>query len=59
MVTLGNRLDNNTLETFTLAEQLNTNLTELNIRIEGNILFYQCLVNLSLNDELVLLERAM
>ncbi|XP_039981143.1 laminin subunit alpha-4 [Xiphias gladius] len=37
MVTSGNRLDNETLETFTLAEQLNTNLTDLNIRIEEMI----------------------
>uniref|UniRef100_UPI0037E8F82A laminin subunit alpha-4 n=1 Tax=Semicossyphus pulcher TaxID=241346 RepID=UPI0037E8F82A len=34
---LGNKLDNDTLETFTLAEQLNTNLTELNVRIEEMI----------------------
>ncbi len=33
--TLGNKLDNDTLETFTLAEQLSTNLTDLNVRIEG------------------------
>lgn len=33
--TLGNKLDNDTLETFTLAEQLSTNLSDLNIRIEG------------------------
>ncbi|XP_023286258.1 laminin subunit alpha-4 [Seriola lalandi dorsalis] len=37
VVTLGNRLDNDTLETFTLAEQLSTNLTDLNIRIEEMI----------------------
>lgn len=35
--TLGSKLDNDTLETFTLAEQLNTNLTDLNIRIEEMI----------------------
>lgn len=33
--TLGDKLDNDTLETFTLAEQLSTNLTDLNVRIEG------------------------
>lgn len=32
---MGNKLDNNTLQTFTLAEQLNTDLTALNVRIEG------------------------
>lgn len=32
---LRNMLDNDTLETFTLAEQLSINLTDLNIRIEG------------------------
>ncbi|KAG7244185.1 hypothetical protein INR49_004258 [Caranx melampygus] len=37
VVTLGNMLDNDTLETFTLAEQLSTNLTDLNIRIEDMI----------------------
>lgn len=36
--TLGNELDHNTLETFTLAEQLSTNLTDLNVRIEGTTL---------------------
>lgn len=35
MKTLGNKLDNDTLETVTLAEQLSTNLTDLNVRIEG------------------------
>lgn len=35
VMTLGNKLDNDTLETFTLAEQLSTNLTDLNVRIEG------------------------
>lgn len=35
--TLGNQLDNDTQETFTLAEQLNTNLTDLNVRIEEMI----------------------
>uniref|UniRef100_A0A8C4EVD9 Laminin, alpha 4 n=1 Tax=Dicentrarchus labrax TaxID=13489 RepID=A0A8C4EVD9_DICLA len=35
--TLGNQLDNDTLETFTLAEQLSTNLTDLNMRIEEMI----------------------
>uniref|UniRef100_A0A3Q3KW01 Laminin, alpha 4 n=1 Tax=Mastacembelus armatus TaxID=205130 RepID=A0A3Q3KW01_9TELE len=35
--TLGNQLDNDTLETFSLAEQLSTNLTDLNIRIEEMI----------------------
>lgn len=34
--TLGNRLDVGTQETFSLAEQLDTNLTQLNIRIEGS-----------------------
>uniref|UniRef100_A0A3Q1FGE6 Laminin subunit alpha 4 n=2 Tax=Acanthochromis polyacanthus TaxID=80966 RepID=A0A3Q1FGE6_9TELE len=34
---LGNELDNDTLETFTLAEQLSTNLTDLNTRIEEMI----------------------
>lgn len=33
--TLGNQLDNDTLETLTLAEQLSTNLTDLNLSIEG------------------------
>ncbi|XP_040920787.1 laminin subunit alpha-4 isoform X2 [Toxotes jaculatrix] len=37
MEALGNRLDNDTLETFTLAEQLSTNLTHLNIQIEEMI----------------------
>lgn len=32
---LGAMLDNDTLETLTRAEQLRTNLTDLNIRIEG------------------------
>lgn len=32
---LGSRLDEDTLQTFTLAEQLNANLTDLNTRIEG------------------------
>ncbi|KAK2856644.1 hypothetical protein Q5P01_005379 [Channa striata] len=35
--TLGNRLENDTLEIVTLAEQLNTNLTDLNVRIEEMI----------------------
>ncbi|XP_008283859.1 laminin subunit alpha-4 [Stegastes partitus] len=34
---LGSELDTDTLETFTLAEQLSTNLTDLNIRIEEMI----------------------
>uniref|UniRef100_A0A3B4FWQ8 Laminin subunit alpha 4 n=1 Tax=Pundamilia nyererei TaxID=303518 RepID=A0A3B4FWQ8_9CICH len=34
---LWNMLDNDTLETFTLAEQLSINLTDLNIRIEEMI----------------------
>ncbi|KAF7645862.1 hypothetical protein LDENG_00196930 [Lucifuga dentata] len=34
---LGTRLDEDTLQTFTLAEQLNTNLTNLNARIEEMI----------------------
>ncbi|KAM6915336.1 laminin subunit alpha-4 [Xenentodon cancila] len=34
---LGNKLDTNSLETFTLAEQLSTNLTDLNVRIEEMI----------------------
>lgn len=33
--TLGNKMDNDTLKTFTLAEQLSTNLTDLNLRVEG------------------------
>ncbi|CAN9507589.1 unnamed protein product [Ophioblennius macclurei] len=37
MKTLGEELENNTLETFTQAEQLNTNLTQLNARIEEMI----------------------
>nr|XP_019947151.1 PREDICTED: laminin subunit alpha-4 [Paralichthys olivaceus] len=37
VTTLGKRLDNETLETFTLADQLSTNLTDLNIRIEEMI----------------------
>jgi len=32
---LGEKLDNDTLQTFTLAEQLSSDLTDLNIRIEG------------------------
>ncbi|XP_034383476.1 laminin subunit alpha-4 [Cyclopterus lumpus] len=35
--TLGNQLDNDTLETLTLAEQLSTNLTDLNRSIEEMI----------------------
>ncbi|XP_041661405.1 laminin subunit alpha-4 [Cheilinus undulatus] len=35
--TLGNRVDNDTLETLTLAEQLNTDLSDLNIQIEDMI----------------------
>lgn len=35
--TLGDTLDNDTLETLTLAEQLSTNLTDLNVRIEEMI----------------------
>ncbi|XP_073348955.1 laminin subunit alpha-4 [Pagrus major] len=35
--TQGTKLDNDTLETFTLAEQLSTNLTVLNLRIEEMI----------------------
>ncbi|XP_070705268.1 laminin subunit alpha-4 [Pempheris klunzingeri] len=35
--TLGNKLDKDTAETFTLAEQLSTNLTDLNVRIEEMI----------------------
>ncbi|XP_069017816.1 LOW QUALITY PROTEIN: laminin subunit alpha-4 [Embiotoca jacksoni] len=35
--TLGNKVDNMTLETLTLAEQLGTNLTDLNARIEEMI----------------------
>ncbi|XP_034555452.1 laminin subunit alpha-4 isoform X2 [Notolabrus celidotus] len=34
---LGNKLDNDTLETFMLAEQLSTNLTDLNVQIEEMI----------------------
>lgn len=35
MQALGEKLDNDTLQTFTLAEQLSSDLTDLNIRIEG------------------------
>lgn len=35
--TQGNRLDEDTLQTVTLAEELNTNLTDLNMRIEEMI----------------------
>lgn len=38
--TLGNKLENDTLETITLAEQLSTNLTDLNVRIEGTNKLY-------------------
>lgn len=34
---LGNKLDNDTLETFELAEELSTNLTDLNMQIEEMI----------------------
>ncbi|XP_034999448.2 laminin subunit alpha-4 [Hippoglossus stenolepis] len=37
VMTLGKRLENETLETLTLADQLSTNLTDLNIRIEEMI----------------------
>lgn len=40
MKTLGNILDNKTLETFTKAEQLDTDLSELNVVIEGKLAFY-------------------
>lgn len=40
MKTLGNILDNKTLETVTTAEQLNTGLSELNVLIEGKLAFY-------------------
>lgn len=67
--TLGNRLENDTLETLTLAEQLDTNLTNLNVRIEGTnsstLLTYNRLFVLSAfyyifhNYEVVLLEKTM
>lgn len=55
MKTLGNILDNKTLETFTKAEQLDTDLSELNELIEGKLVFYSfsilfflfCLIPLS------------
>lgn len=37
MKTLGNILDNKTLETVTTAEQLITGLSELNVLIEGTV----------------------
>ncbi|XP_060947763.1 laminin subunit alpha-4 [Limanda limanda] len=37
VTSLGKRLDNETLETLTLADQLSTNLTDLNTRIEEMI----------------------
>lgn len=40
MKTLGNILDNKTLETVTKAEQLDTNLNELNVLIEGKLAFF-------------------
>lgn len=43
--TLGNRLENDTLQTFTLAEQLNTNLTNLNNLIEGNDCSHCCIIS--------------
>lgn len=47
--TLGNKMDNDTLKTFTLAEQLSTNLTDLNLRVEGTKQVYS-----SENDSSVL-----
>lgn len=40
MKTLGNILDNKTSETLTKAEQLNTDLNEFNVLIEGELAFY-------------------
>lgn len=40
MKTLGNILDNKTLETVTKAEQLDTDLNELNVLIEGKLAFF-------------------
>lgn len=40
MKTLGNILDNKTIETLTKAEQLNTDLNEFNVLIEGELAFY-------------------
>lgn len=40
MKTLGNILDNKTSETLTKAEQLNTDLNEFNVLIEGKLAFY-------------------
>lgn len=40
METLGTTLDKNTLETLTKAEQLDTDLNELNVLIEGKLAFY-------------------
>lgn len=37
MKSLGDRLDEDTLRSLTLAEQLDTNLTALNIQIEGTV----------------------
>lgn len=37
---MGNKLDNESLETYTFAEQLSTNLTDLNERIEGKTHVY-------------------
>lgn len=39
METLGTTLDKNTLETLTKAEQLDTDLNELNVLIEGKLAF--------------------
>lgn len=47
--TLGNKMDNDTLKTFTLAEQLSTNLTDLNLHVEGTKQVYS-----SENDSSVL-----
>ena len=49
MKTLGNKMDNDTLKTFALAEQLSTNLTDLNLRVEGTKQVYS-----SANDSSVL-----
>lgn len=37
VTSLANSLDNDTMETLKLAEQLSTNLTDLNNNIEGNM----------------------
>lgn len=44
MTTLGNILDNKTSETLTKAEQLNTDLNEFNVLIEGKLAFFSFLL---------------